>query len=141
RGRLVQSRAGGPPFQDRPWGAPGRCSLLMRASAPLTWRARQQKHAKLVVSADHAGRQRRPVKRLTETDLRKRLAANVKALRAASNLTLEEAGFRAELNWRHWQKIEAGETSVTLRTLARLANALAIDPCDLLAPPRRDGSG
>jgi hypothetical protein len=31
------------------------------------------------------------------------------------------------MHWRHWQKIEAGELGVTLRTVARLIEALGTD--------------
>jgi transcriptional regulator with XRE-family HTH domain len=67
-----------------------------------------------------------------ERRLRNRLARNVRRLRVAGDLTLEEAAHRAELHWRHWQKLEAGEVSPTLRTLARLAEALRVDPRELL---------
>jgi transcriptional regulator with XRE-family HTH domain len=41
------------------------------------------------------------------------------------------------MNLRHWQKIEAGEINVTLNTLAKLAQALGVDPADLLDDPER----
>lgn len=69
-----------------------------------------------------------------EQELRGRLARNVRARRMAAGLTLEEAAGRAGLSWRHWQKVEAAETSATLRTLARLAKGLGCEPGDLLAP-------
>lgn len=71
----------------------------------------------------------------TEPDvsLRKRLAVNVRALRTSANLTLKQAAERAELHWRHWQKIEAAETNATMLTLSRLADALNVDPADLLS--------
>lgn len=37
------------------------------------------------------------------------------------------------MHWRMWQKIEAGETNVTLRNLARVAKALRVDVRDLFA--------
>ena len=37
------------------------------------------------------------------------------------------------MHWRLWQKLEAGDTNVTLRTLVRVAAALDVDPRDLLA--------
>jgi transcriptional regulator with XRE-family HTH domain len=65
--------------------------------------------------------------------LRNRFARNLRRHRVADGLTLEEAAHRADLHWRHWQKLEAGEVSPTLRTLARLAETLRVDPRDLLA--------
>ena len=67
-----------------------------------------------------------------DTALQKRLAANVRALRTRANLTLKQAAERAELHWRHWQKVEAAETNATMLTLSRLADALNVDPADLL---------
>lgn len=69
-----------------------------------------------------------------ERRIRKRIAVNVRRQRERADLTLEEAAHRAEMHWRHWQKVEAGEVNTTLRTLARLADALGLDPADLLAP-------
>ncbi len=78
--------------------------------------------------------QRRPVRPLlTEHHLRVRVAANVRRLREAEKLTVEEAAHRAGIHWRHWQKVEAGETSATLRTVARISNALEVEPGELLA--------
>jgi transcriptional regulator with XRE-family HTH domain len=64
--------------------------------------------------------------------VRRKLASNVRALRADRGLTLEQAAERAEMAWRHWQKVEAGEVNATLRTLARLAEALGTTAAELL---------
>jgi transcriptional regulator with XRE-family HTH domain len=75
---------------------------------------------------------------VTEDILRQRLSINVRAMRYAAGLTLKKASERAEMHWRHWQKIEAGEVNVTLLTLARLGESLGADPADLLRePPQR----
>ena len=47
-------------------------------------------------------------------------------------MTLEKAAEYGNMHWRHWQKIEAGEANTTLRTLARLASALEVDPSELI---------
>jgi transcriptional regulator with XRE-family HTH domain len=60
------------------------------------------------------------------------LAANVRALRTAHGLSMEAVAHEAEMHWRHWQKIEAGDVGVTLRTMAKLAIALGATPSDLL---------
>jgi hypothetical protein len=39
------------------------------------------------------------------------------------------------MHWRHWQKIEAGEVNATLQTLVRIADALHVDPVDLVRDP------
>jgi len=67
-----------------------------------------------------------------ERRLRRRLAKNVRAIRAAASLTLEEAAHRGDLHWRHWQKVEAGDVGITLRTLAKLSVGLGVEPSALL---------
>jgi hypothetical protein len=47
-------------------------------------------------------------------------------------LTVEAASELAGMHWRHWQKLEAGEVNATLRTLARLGDALGTSPRELL---------
>jgi transcriptional regulator with XRE-family HTH domain len=56
----------------------------------------------------------------------------LRRIRHDRGLTLEEAAHQASLAWRHWQKIEAGEVGVTLRTLAKMADALNLEPTELL---------
>jgi transcriptional regulator with XRE-family HTH domain len=72
---------------------------------------------------------------ITETMVRRRLGDNVRALRTESLLTIKKAAERAELHWRHWQKIEAGHTNVTLYTIVRVADALNVEPGHLLLDP------
>lgn len=71
----------------------------------------------------------------SENILRRRLGSNVRARRNGALLTLKKASERAEMHWRHWQKIEAGQTNVTLFTLVRVADALNTDPSSLLSEP------
>lgn len=61
-----------------------------------------------------------------ERELRRLLAANVHRYRGTLGLTVEAAAERADLDRRHWQKVEAGEVNATLRTLARLSRALGV---------------
>ena len=65
---------------------------------------------------------------------RRILARNVRRCRHAMKLTLKGASQRAQLHWRHWQKIEAREVNVTLDTLVRLAGALEVELHVLLLP-------
>ena len=69
---------------------------------------------------------------VTEEILRNRLRENVRTRRNAASLTLKKASERAEMHWRHWQKIEAGETNATLATIVKMADALDVDPNHLL---------
>jgi len=70
--------------------------------------------------------------------LRRRLAVNVRRIRKKKGLTVKQAGERAELHWRLWQKIEAAQTNATMFSLVRLANALDADPKELLSAPPED---
>ncbi len=70
-------------------------------------------------------------KRWTEERLRQRLAKVVGDRRAELGWTLEETAEAGDLHWRLLQKIEAGEQSPTLRTLAKLSNAFGVEPSDL----------
>ncbi len=71
--------------------------------------------------------------------LRRALAANTRRVREGSGLSLHEAAERAEIHWRRWQKVEAGEANATINTVAKIAAALDVDPLDLLSPtPRRE---
>jgi transcriptional regulator with XRE-family HTH domain len=76
-----------------------------------------------------------PYLAITETVLRRRLAANVRTLRTSASLTLKTAANRAQMHWRHWQKIEAAEANATLFTLARVADVLNVEPGELLREP------
>jgi transcriptional regulator with XRE-family HTH domain len=79
---------------------------------------------------------------VTEEILRNRLRENVRTRRNAASLTLKKASERAEMHWRHWQKIEAGQVNLTVQTLGRIAGVLGVDPADLLHdPPARADNG
>jgi len=65
--------------------------------------------------------------------LRSRVGANVREERVFQGISQEELACRADMGWRHLQKIEAGEVNVTLLTLARLGKALKVDPTTFLA--------
>lgn len=51
------------------------------------------------------------------------LGVRVHELREARGWTLERADEASGIDWKHWQKIEAGQINVTLVTLVRLAEA------------------
>lgn len=66
-----------------------------------------------------------------EARLRRRIALNVRRIRAARALSAIAASESVGMHWRMWQKIEGGETNVTLRNLARVAKALRVDVREL----------
>lgn len=74
---------------------------------------------------------------ITEILLRRRLGTNVRIKRNAASLTIKGAAKRVKMHWRHWQKIEAGETNATLFTLVRIAEALNVEPGELLLEPHQ----
>jgi transcriptional regulator with XRE-family HTH domain len=67
------------------------------------------------------------------------LGARVRQLREAAGLTLEAAAERADLDWKHLQKVEAGTGAVnlTLVTLVRIAAGLRVELSDLFVRDAR----
>ena len=68
-----------------------------------------------------------------ERNLLRQLAANVRRLREARSLTIQDPSEKAGMHWRLWQKVEAGGNQWTIQTLARLATALGVTAGELLA--------
>jgi transcriptional regulator with XRE-family HTH domain len=64
------------------------------------------------------------VRRTAEQDLQREIGRRIRRARLALDLTQEAAAARADLDWRRWQRLEAGEVNATVRTLARVAEAL-----------------
>ena len=54
------------------------------------------------------------------------LAGNLRRIRKERGITQEKAAEATGLNWRHWQKLEAGEVNVTLSTLAKICDGLGV---------------
>ena len=71
-------------------------------------------------------------------DLKEAMATNVRRARHARKLTQEELADRAGLSARYLGSIERGAVSASITVLGRLAQALRIDPCELIrVPPQR----
>ena len=68
-------------------------------------------------------------------DLRRRVAANLRRIRAKLKLTQEQVAERAGLATRHVQKLEAGAVNATFKTVAALARALGVDVSELCRRP------
>lgn len=73
-------------------------------------------------------------RRFSRRSLRARLARATKRLRAARGWTQEEAAEAANLNLRHYQKVERGSVNATLDTIERLCQAFAVDVVALFEP-------
>lgn len=58
---------------------------------------------------------------------------NVRRLRLARKLTQEDLAGEAGLAMRHLGRIERGTSSPTVAILARLADAMGVNPADFLA--------
>jgi len=50
----------------------------------------------------------------------------LRALRQGQDLTLEAAAEQMDIDWKHLQKIEAGQLNITLVTLVRIAKGLHV---------------
>ena len=61
----------------------------------------------------------------------RRLAQGVRQARARTGWSQERAAEAAEMNPRHYQKLEEGSVNATLRTLERLCKAFRVDVRDL----------
>lgn len=70
-------------------------------------------------------------------DLKDILAINLRKIRRDKNLTQEALAERAELSPRYIGKIESATVSPTITVVGKLAEALAVEPCDLIrvTPP------
>lgn len=66
------------------------------------------------------------------------VGARLKQLRHAAGYTQEAMAQRVGCGLRNYQRLETGLVNMSLRTVARLAEALEVPAVDLLAaPPRR----
>lgn len=54
------------------------------------------------------------------------LGRRIKELRVEAELTQEDAADRAGIDPKRWQRIEAGDANVTVKTLVRVAAALRV---------------
>jgi transcriptional regulator with XRE-family HTH domain len=62
----------------------------------------------------------------------KKLGANIKRLREAKNLSLRELSYECDIDNSKISKIEKGQINITFTTILQLANALEVQPSELL---------
>jgi transcriptional regulator with XRE-family HTH domain len=65
-------------------------------------------------------------------DLKEAMAKNLRRIRHAQKLTQEELADRAELSLRYIGAIERGDVSASVTVLGQIADALGVDPGELL---------
>jgi transcriptional regulator with XRE-family HTH domain len=70
-------------------------------------------------------------------DLKKAMAVNLRRQRHEKNLTQEELADRAGLSARYLGSVERATVSASVTVLGQLAQALRIDPCELIRLPHR----
>jgi transcriptional regulator with XRE-family HTH domain len=69
-------------------------------------------------------------------DLKQVMAANVRRVRNARKLTQDGLAERAGLSARYVSSVERGVVSASVTVLGQLADALKVDPCELIRSPR-----
>jgi transcriptional regulator with XRE-family HTH domain len=70
-------------------------------------------------------------------DLSDVMATNLRRARHEKGLTQEELAHRAGLSSRYLGSIERAAVSASVTVLGRLAEALRVDPCELIRPTKR----
>jgi len=66
-------------------------------------------------------------------DLKEVMAINLRRIRHAKKLTQEELAHRTGLSVRHVGAIERAEMSATVTVLGQIAQALSVEPAELVA--------
>ena len=64
------------------------------------------------------------------------IGANVRSLRKQRELTQEQLAERADLDLRFVQRVEHGQTNLSVAVLVSLARALGVKPEDFFVPAR-----
>lgn len=67
------------------------------------------------------------MKRKTVEGICRQLGRRIRDARAEAGLTQEDAAHAARIDPKRWQRLEAGLVNPTVRTLARVAEALGLD--------------
>jgi transcriptional regulator with XRE-family HTH domain len=70
-------------------------------------------------------------------DLRQAFAANLRRLRHAKGISQEDLAYEADVNRTYLSKLEKGVSYPGLEIIAKLANALDVEPAELLLRPQR----
>jgi len=68
-------------------------------------------------------------------DLRQAFAANLRRIRHAKGISQEDLAYEADVNRTYMSKLEKGVSYPGLEIIAKLANALGVEPAELLRMP------
>jgi transcriptional regulator with XRE-family HTH domain len=77
---------------------------------------------------------------MDEREARILLGRRIKALRLRQELTQEALGERARLNYKYLWAIERGERNLSLKQLLKIAQALDVEPQELLLVEQEEPS-
>lgn len=74
-------------------------------------------------------------------DLTKRVGINIRAIRKAQNLTIDELAEKCNFQAPYLSDVERGERNITLQTLTRILDALQVNAGSVLIPEIRVNEG
>jgi len=74
-------------------------------------------------------------------DLREVFATNLRRLRHEKGLSQDDLAYEAEVSRSYLSQLEKGAHYASLKIVGRLADALGVEPADLLKAPPRVGAG
>ena len=74
-------------------------------------------------------------------DLREVFATNLRRLRHEKGLSQDDLAYEAEVSRSYLSPLEKGAYFASLKIVAKLADALGVEPADLLKAPPRVGAG
>lgn len=81
----------------------------------------------------------RPKPNQFEKTLRGALAYNIRLFRFENGISQEELAFRCELDRTYISAVERCIWNVSLGNIGKIANALKVEPWQLLVPPKQIG--
>jgi transcriptional regulator with XRE-family HTH domain len=74
-------------------------------------------------------------------DLRQAFAANLRRFRHAKGISQEDLAYEADVNRTYLSKLEKGVSYPGLEIIAKLADALGVEPAELLMRPENSSRG
>jgi transcriptional regulator with XRE-family HTH domain len=70
----------------------------------------------------------------TPAEARLTVGQNIRRIRRASDLSQEQLAFRAGINRAYLSTVENGKRNISIENIFAVADALAVDPRELLRP-------